>query len=345
MTRRSLPAWIACVLFGCQAARPPRTPAEGAARASASAATAAEYSVVWAELDDGRRSFWLESTAEKLTILGERPGSIFLWRGGAYRWKPTSAERSSMDCDDFYNPPNTDADAEADKPAEKNDLIVNGAVAERLDRAGEIELVGLEPLENASSYENSATLIASVDGQLFIETSSDELYCGGAHGFRTHHIEVFDLESRAFQDYPEPSKRDLVQRAGLEQDRETLLQCVTEHRTAEERRQLGNEGLEAVALVATIPRWSLERGLYLELGWGLSESYASGDEGWGSYTSSCADTNLAVPAALGLPPAPRALAQLIALYPKAKVGGWSRLEPAQLAQLDALNRAFATEEK
>jgi hypothetical protein len=330
MTRRYLPALIAGVLFGCQAARPPRTPTEGAVRSRASAAPAAEYSVVWAELEDGRRSFWLESTAEKLTILGERPGSIFLWRGGAYRWKPTSAERSSMDCDDFYNPPSIDEDAEAEsgKPAEKNDLIVNGAVAERLDRAGEIELVGLDPLENASSYENSATLIASVDGKLFIETSSDELYCGAAHGFRTHRIEVFDLESRSFQEYPEPSKRDIVQRAGLE-----------------ERRQLGDGGLEAVTLVATIPRWSSERGIYLELGWGLTESYASGDEGWGSYTSGCADTDLAVPAALGLPPAPRALAQLIALYPKAKVGGWSRLEPAQLAELDALNRAFATEEK
>lgn len=299
-----------------------------------------ELSVVWLQIDGDTRSFFLESNAGELTVRGERPGSWFVHDSGVYRFKQTSARRSSTDCSTVFAPQEEPGE-DAQPPPETLDLEVKGAVAERVDRPGEILLTELPQLENASTYDNGVWLTASAGKYLFIESSSDEHYCGAAHGFRTHQISAYDLKRREYHPLLDTKALAALEREQPQHHRQAFLAC-----TAAYAQNLGPDVdaqslLDDVKLAAIVPRFTPADGLYLELGWSLSVAYAFGSEEWGSYTSGCPATHAPVTSAFELEAPPRASSALLARHPKATVGGWSRLTNASDAAIGIVDAAFA----
>lgn len=299
-----------------------------------------ELSVVWLDVGGAEpRSFFLEWNAGKLSVRGEQEGAWFVHDNGVYRFENTSARRSSTDCSTFYEP--QEAPAEDAEPApESLDLEVIGAVAKRVDRPGEIELVGLPELESAGTYANSVSLAASAGKHLFVETSSDEYYCGAAHGFRTHAISAYDLERREYRPLLEAKSLASFRRDEVLRNRKALLACTSAY-----AKQLGAEIdpealLGDVTLAAILPRFSPKDGFYLELGWSMSVAYAFGTEEWGSYTSGCPATHTAVPRAFELEAPPRALNELMTRHPKATARGWSRVTNTSDTAIGTLAAAF-----
>jgi hypothetical protein len=348
-SRGSLVLIVGCAAIGgstalaCQrdvhpaAGRPVTIPA---VPASAPSPPERELSVVW--LDEGGaepRSFFLDWNAGKLRVRGERPGAWFVHEGGVYRFETTSARRSSTDCSNFYESKEEPAE-DAEPAPEALDLEVIGAVAKRFDRPGDIELVGLSDLEGASTYGNGVSLAASAGKHLFIETSSDEYYCGAAHGFRTHAIHAFDLGHREYRPLLEAKRLAAFRRDEVLRHRPALLAC-----TAAYAKQLGPEidpeaMLDDLTLAAILPRFTLKDGFHLELGWAMSVAYAFGSEEWGSYTSGCPATHTTATAPFDLEAPPRALSELMARRPKATAGGWSRLTSTSDAAIGSVDAAF-----
>jgi hypothetical protein len=312
--------------------------------ASAPAAPERELSVVW--LDEGGaepRSFFLDWHAGTLSVRAERAGAWFVHEGGVYRFEKTSARRSSSDCSNFYEPKEEPAE-DAEPAPESLDLEAIGAVAKRLDRPGDVELVGLPDLEGASTYGNSVSLAASAGKHLFIETSSDEYYCGAAHGFRTHAINTFDLEHREYRPLLEAKRLAAFRRDEVLRRRPAFLAC-----TAAYAKQLGPEinpeaMLDDVTLAAILPRFTPKDGFHLELGWAMPVAYAFGSEEWGSYTSGCPATQTTVTLPFDLEAPPRALSELMTRRPKATAGGWSRLTNTSDAAIGSVDAAFKAPE-
>lgn len=283
-----------------------------------------ELSVVWLLVDGNPRSFFLDSNAGKLDVRGEQPGAWFVSKNGVYRFKPTSALRASTDCSTYFEPQEPPAE-DAPPPPEDLDLEVNGAVAERLDGPGEIEIVGLPQLENAGTFSNGVSLVASAGKHLFIASHSDEYYCGAAHGFRTRGIDCFDLERREFHPLLDRKALKRFQRDEISRNREPFLECASPYAEQIGAGTEAEELLDNLSIAAMIPRFTPKEGFYLELGWALSVAYAFGTEAWGSYTSGCPETQAAVSDLFSIEAPPRALGDLLALHPQATAGGWSRL--------------------
>jgi hypothetical protein len=300
--------------------------------------------VVWTLDEVGeRRSFLLDSVAGKVTIAGEQAGAWFLFRGGVYRFAETSVRRSSTDCSTFFEPKEEPAEDGPPLP-EKLDLEVNGAVAERVDRAGNIELVPIQDVENAESFDNSLSLAASAGSRLFIESHSDQAYCGAMHGYSTHTVEAFDLERGAFHEFPEKAELATLRSDTLKRKRAEFLTCVTPY-----ARQIApdfepSNMLDDLRIAAVIPRFSERDGFQVELGWAITVAYAFGTGEWGSYSSACPPTMTPVTKALKLEPPPRSISTVSARFPKATIGGWSTLAAASASPEDiaALERAFRT---
>jgi hypothetical protein len=256
-----------------------------------------------------------------------------------YRFEETSARRSSTDCSTFWEPKEAPAE-DAEPTPESLDLEVNGAVARRVDRPGQLEIVGLPALENAGFYDNGVSLAASAGRHLFVETWSDEMYCGAAHGFRTHAIRSFDLERGEFRDLLEPEGLAELRREEIQRHRQALLGCTTAYAKPMGPEIQPEDLLDDLNIAAILPRWNATDGFHLELGWALSVAYAAGTEEWGSYSSGCPATLAPVNEAVALEPPPRALDELMKLYPKATVGGWSHLTSTSETAIDTIDGAF-----
>ena len=283
-----------------------------------------ELSVVWLTLDGGQqRSFLLDWQAGKLVVRGERSGSWFAFGNGVYSFEKTSARRSSSDCSTFGQSQEETVEGAA-PPPKSLDLEVNGAVAKRLDREGNVEIVEPPELENAESYSNGVSLTASAGRYLFVETWSDELYCGAAHGFRTRGIQTFDLERREFRDLLDREELAELRRNQIQRHRHALVACVTPYAKQISPQIEPQDMLEDLNIAAFIPRYDPKNGFHLEIGWSLNVAYAAATEAWGSYTSGCTETRTRVTDTLALEPPPRALAELMKLHPNASAGGWSR---------------------
>jgi hypothetical protein len=99
----------------------------------------------------------------------------------------------------------------------------------------------------------------------------------------------------------------------------------------------GDEPSLPLGLYMAIPRWSEERGLYTELGFGVMRTYVEGLKTCGLEVSG-------LPESLKDARVPAAFAQVSRKLPRFKVLGWSLL-PADADAIAAVERAFSRKGK
>lgn len=286
-----------------------------------------EYSIVWGKAANrpAAESFLLEWRSLELKVLGKRVGQIVAAGGGIYRWKQTSGKGEGMhDCDEAWNP--------GPAPNRKNRFVVEvkGAKVERLDAAGEIEIVGIATVEDVANFSNVVTLEASVGPYLFYSQSEDSTYCTAAHNSSTFYANVFDLEKRAVLAFPTKTDEQQLllearQLPKAEQDR-----CGAAVKAAGSGGPLSTDGL---SIESVLPRWTEERGLSFELGLATMSSYWRGKHG-------CTVSVSHVPPTLDPLSVPMAFAALSKKLPGFTVGGWSTLRPKDGGAIAAARRLF-----
>jgi hypothetical protein len=205
-----------------------------------------------------------------------------------------------------------------------------GASAQRLDPPGEVVIQAPESIEGVSLYENKVELEASIGSYLFVHDFADFIYCTAAHGGTTFGDYVFDLASGKTIEYP--TKLDEValrEFAGQRPDAES--------KPCADIADAGGAGedprFRGLSLDRAVPRWSKDKGLFLELGFSILRTHVQGLQ----------ECNLDVSS---LPPTlkdvrvPHAFAELPGKLQGFTVRGWSLL-PGDEATTTAVERTFS----
>jgi len=257
-------------------------------------------------------------------VLGQRTGALIFADGGVYRFQETKGIGHGLkDCSPAFDP------TSAPIPNNRFTIEVKGASAKRLDAEGDVVIAAPESVEDASSYQNSVELDASIGSSLFVSEHSDFVYCTAAHNGWSNSRYLYDLEKRETEHFPSQVDVEVLRIFARQLSPELLKPCL-EISVGE-----GSEepSLAGVGLDFAIPRWSAERGLYTELGFGVMRTYVEGLKTCGLEVS-------------GLPPSlkdvrvPAAFAEVTRKLWRFRVLGWS-LVPASAEASAAVERAFS----
>jgi hypothetical protein len=314
----------------------PAPSAEPAASAVPSASVTApaedpavERLIVWGRSEDafGDQSFWLEWRPPELKVRGSRTGALIVAGEGVYRFQVTkSIGHGLKDCAPFFDP------ASAPIPNNEFTLEVKGASAKRLDADGDVVISPPESVEGASSYENSINLDASIGPYLFVSERADFVFCGAAHNGWSNSYYRYDLANQERVAFPTKVDTEVLRIFARQLAPELLKPCldISVGEGSGEEPSLGALGLDFA-----IPRWSEQRGLYTELGFGIMRTYVEGVKTCGLEVSG-------LPESLKEVRVPAAFAAVGRKLPRFNVLGWS-LVPAEATT--AVERAFSRKGK
>jgi hypothetical protein len=268
-----------------------------------------ERLVVWGRADGGvsEESFWLEWRPPELEVLGKRNGALIVADGGVYRFQETTGIGHGLkDCAPAFDP------SAAPIPNNQFTIEVKGASAKRLDAEGDIVVSEPDSVEDASSYDNSVVLEASIGSSLFVTEHADFLYCTANHQAWTNAHFRFDLAQRERARFPTKDDEEALRSAARQVSPELLKPCLDI--------SVGDASevpsLAALYLDSSIPRWSKPRGFYSELGFGIMRTYVEG-------LKTCWLEVSALPPSLGDVRVPAAFAELPRRLPGFTVLGWS----------------------
>lgn len=284
----------------------------------------AERLIVWGEPEDGygAESFWLEWRPPVLEVRGKRTGALLFADGGVYRFQETKGIGHGLkDCAPAFLPDSPPI------PANQFTIEVKGAAAKRLDAEGDVVIVAPESVEDASSYDNSVVLDASLGSSLFVSEHSDFSYCTAVHPGSSNDHYIYDLAKRERVQFPTKIDDEVLHVVARRLPPEVLKPCL------EISVGGGNDepSLGHLELDFAIPRWSAKRGFYTELGFGIMRSYVEGLKTCGLEVSE-------LPPSLKDVPVPAAFAELSRKLQRFRVLGWS-LVPAEANA--AVERAFS----
>ena len=176
-------------------------------------------------------------------------------------------------------------------------------------------------------------LRASAGPYLFVESSSDAIYCRAAHGSGQSSLETFDLANQKFLTLP--TKAELAELGALAQhsQRVSLLECLAT-RVGPDGRKLGSEELLELEPWSAVPILAPSGKLSFEVTLGMMRSHVEG-------VIRCPVIVEGSSASLSRFAPPRGLDAFRKLQPKAELRGWSSLAPNELARLATIDRAFA----
>jgi hypothetical protein len=306
-------------------------------QAEASAASGSpEYSLVWGDTAKGVRSYWLELLNGKLRIAGEASGALLLAGGELYRFRQLPQNRELLNSCPPENAEPTDAGAtvEGAPPAgNQRTITVFGAEAERITGSGTVQISEAPSVENATLFSNSIALRASAGPYLFVESHSDAVYCGAAHGSTQAAFETFDLASQKFTTSPTKAELAELRALALHNERASLLACLAQ-RVGPDGQKLGSEALSELEAWNAFPVVAPSGKLTFELELGMMRSHAEG-------AIRCPVKLQPVPASLFRFVPPRGLDAFRMREAKVVVRGWSSLAPSELSRAPAIARAFA----
>jgi hypothetical protein len=288
-----------------------------------------EQLIVWGRPEDssGEQSFWLEWRPPELKVLGKRIGALIVANGGVYRFQETKGIGHGLtDCAPAFDP------SLAPIPNNQFTIEVKGASAKRLDADGDIEISPPESVEQASSYENSINLDASIGSSLFVSEHSDFVFCMAAHNGWSNSHYLYDLAKQERVEFPTKVDTEVLRIVARQLAPELLKPCldISVGEGSGEEPSLAGVGLDFA-----IPRWSEKRGLYTELGFGVMRSYVEGLKTCGLEVSG-------LPESLKAVRVPAAFAAVGRKLPRFNVLGWS-LVPAEATS--AVERAFSRKGK
>jgi hypothetical protein len=263
------------VTLGCARATPTKT--EAGAKAIVESP---EYSLVWGDTPTGVRSYWLEFSRGQLRIAGESSGAMFLVFGQVYRWHPLERVEHVLNaCPDTADTadPNDDGTSPNGAPTElaSSEITVVGAEALRVDAAGQIPIACPPSVENATLFDNSISLRGSARAYLFIESTSDAMYCGAVHGLNQSSLDTFDLVSQRFVSFPTKPELSELGAVALRSQRASLLACLAPHADAYGR-PLGAERLSELEPWSALPVLSPAGQLTFEVQLAMMRSYVEG---------------------------------------------------------------------
>jgi len=324
-------AVLLAVSLGCSRETPPKLEAS-----TQPVAKSLEYSVVWGDTPLGVRSYWLEFSRGQLRIAGEANGALFLASGQLYRWHQQEEARQILKvCPDANAEPSDDEATAEDAARDDNhsQITVFGAEAERLDASGRVSISEPPSVEDATSFGNRVGLRASAGPYLFVESSSDAIYCRAAHGSGQSSLETFDLANQKFLTLP--TKAELAELGALARhsQRVSLLECLAP-RVGPDGRKLGSEELLELEPWSAVPILAPSGKLSFEVTLGMMRSHVEG-------VIRCPVIVEGSSALLSRFAPPRGLDAFRKLQPKAELRGWSSLAPNELARLATIDRAFA----
>jgi hypothetical protein len=288
-----------------------------------------ERLIVWGRAEDssGDQSFWLEWRPPELKVLGKRIGALIFADGGVYRFQETKGIGHGLsDCAPAFDP------SLPPIPNNRFTIEVKGASAKRLDAEDDIVIVEPPSVEDASSYENSVVLDASIGSSLFVSGHDDFSYCTAAHPAWSNSHYLFDLAKREQVEFPTNTDVLVLRILARQLAPELLKPCldISVGEGSSEEPSLAGLGLDFA-----IPRWSGKRGLSTELGFGTMRSYVEG-------LKTCRLEVSGLPESLKDVRVPAAFAQIERKLPRFNVLGWS-LVPAEANA--AVERAFSRKGK